>query len=350
MSLKSILTGKGEFDRAMQEVIKKNLPSKEDFSAAYSEVAFTKYEVLAPYELSKPSDASVVGTAFDYLARIMIAQPLEENKEYSILGLKALAGLKRIEKRLDEKDARTLRDRYIEVLITFIDYVYSNFAPLPKKIIEKCRQEELEAWTKYLSISQFSSHVPCTNVDELIEGAYYYAKLEQAYRTGGMLPEDGIRSFVCGPSEEVYRDISNLCHVFAERFMDAGFVHSDSVVIFNPSFGIASYACGGADADVYIDGVLYDFKTSKNTGYSWQETAQLVMYYYLNEIVASIDEPDMPEAAAQLAEYSILKLAFYKARFGEIEYLDTNYFDTEEAEDNFNEISDLLLERLQGSV
>lgn len=127
-------------------------------------------------------------------------------------------------------------------------------------------------------------------------------------------------------------------------------MHTDSVEIFNPSFGIASYACGGADADVYVDGVLYDFKTSKKNGYNWKETAQLVMYYYLNKIASSLEEPNMPEAPAQLAEYKIFKLAFYKARFGEIEYFDTEYFDDEEAEENFNEISDLLLKRLKNRM
>lgn len=347
MSLKSILTGSSEADKAIQAVIRRNLPQKKDFSTAYGQTPFSKYEMLAPYELSNPADAGIVGTAFDYLARVMIAQPLEMNKEDSLLGLKALIGIERIAKKINEKELKVLRNKYIDVLVDFIDYVYSNYALLPNNIIEKCRQEEFQAWSKYVHKASFSSFKPNTDINKLIQGAYYFAKLEQVYRTGGMLPENGISSLIEGPSKELITDLSNLCSVFKERFIEGGLVKPNSVVIFNPSFGIASYACGGADADVYVDGVLYDLKTSKKTGYSWQEVAQLVMYYYLNEIVSSIEEPDMPEAPAQLAEYKIFKLAFYKARFGEIEYFDIEYFDSKEAEENFEEISDLLLNRLK---
>lgn len=350
MSLKSILTGSSEGDKVIQDVIRENLPKKDDFSTAYGQAPFSKYEVLAPYELSNPADAGIVGTAFDYLARVMIAQPLKKDKEDSLLGLKALMGIERIAKKINEKELKVLRDKYIDVLVEFIDYVYSNYALLPDDIIEKCRQEEFQAWSKYVHKASFSSYEPNNDINKLISGAYYFAKLEQVYRTGGMLPENGISSLVNEPSKELILDLSNLCRVFKERFVEGGLVRPDSVVIFNPSFGVASYACGGADADVYVDGVLYDFKTSKKNGYSWQETAQLVMYYYLNEIASSVEEPDMPEAPAQLAEYKIFKLAFYKARFGEIEYLDTDFFNNEDAERNFNEISDLLLKRLKNRM
>lgn len=345
-----MLTGTNEADKTFQNIIKKNLPNKEDFSTVYGQMPFSKYEVLAPYELTNPSYASIVGTAFDYLARVMIAQPLEKNKEGSFLGLKALVGLERIAKKITNEQLELLQNKYTKVLVEFIDYVYSNYAPLPSTIFEKCRQEEFDAFSKYLKNCSSNSYEPCTDVNRLISGACYFAKLEQIYRSGGMLPEQGVDSLIEAPNEEIIRDISNLCKVFKERFVEAGLVQPNSVVIFNPSFGIASYACGGADADVYVDGVLYDFKTSKKNGYIWQEPAQLVMYYYLNEIASSIEEPDLTEIPAQLAEYEIYKLALYKARYGEIEYFDTDYFNSKTAEDNFNEIADLLLERLKGKM
>ena len=350
MSLKSMLTGQSQSDKVFQNTIKKNLPKKEDFSIVYGQIPFSNYEVLAPYELSNPADAGIVGTTFDYLARAMIAQTLEKHKEDSLLGLKALNGLERITKKISKEELKLLRNKYIEALVNFFDYIYSDYAPLPDNIFEKCNQEEFEAWKKYLDKALYDSYEPCSNVDRLISGAYYFAKLEQVYRTGGMLPENGISSLLKEPSEDLVQDISNLCKVFKERFIESGLVNSDSVVIFNPSFGIASYACGGADADVYIDGVLYDFKTSKKVGYNWQDVAQMVMYYYLNEIVSTMADTELPEVPAQLKEYRILKLAFYKARYGEIEYFDTDYFDSKEAEDNFNEISDLLLHRLNSRM
>lgn len=347
MSLKSMLTGKSEQDRVFQDIIKKNLPVKEDFFTVYGHVPFSKYESLASYELSNPVDAGIVGTAFDYMARAMIAQPLKKNKEYALLELKALLGLKRIENKISKDDRELIQNKYIEVLVDFIDYIYSNYAPTPSKIYELCRKEEWKAWNKYLDRCLQHGYEPLTDVERLIQGAHYFAKLEQVYRTGGRLPEDGISSLISSPRDEFVKDIKNLCVVFKERFIEGGLVNPDSVVIFNPSFGIASYACGGADADVYVDGVLYDFKTSKRTGYSWQETAQLVMYYYLNEIAASVEDSNL---LAPLSEYRIEKLAFYKARYGEVEYFDTNYFASKEAEKNFEAISDFLLQRLKTSV
>lgn len=52
-------------------------------------------------------------------------------------------------------------------------------------------------------------------------------------------------------SDEIVMDLKNLCKVFYERFICGGLVQPDSIVVFNPSFRIASYACGGADADLY---------------------------------------------------------------------------------------------------
>ena len=106
MSLKSMLTGSSESDKAFQSVIKKNLPRKEDFSTVYGQMPFSEYKVLAPYELENPTDAGIVGTAFDYLARAMIAQPLEKNKEESVLGLKALIGIERIAKKINKEELK----------------------------------------------------------------------------------------------------------------------------------------------------------------------------------------------------------------------------------------------------
>ncbi|WP_191565976.1 hypothetical protein [Metabacillus idriensis] len=68
------------------------------------------------------------------------------------------------------------------------------------------------------------------------------------------------------------------CEVFIERFMLPHVITPKSNVVFNPHFGIASKSCGGADADIYVDGTLYDFKTSKLTGYRWKEIAQIFSY------------------------------------------------------------------------
>lgn len=69
-------------------------------------------------------------------------------------------------------------------------------------------------------------------------------------------------------------------------------VSSESVVVYNPSFGGASVICGGADAD--MDNKLNNFE--------------------------------------------IHRIAFYRARFGEIEYVDVNVNDCKEIINEFAEI------------
>ena len=134
-----------------------------------------------------------------------------------------------------------------------------------------------------------------------------------------------------------------MCNAFKNTFIEKDLVHTTSLVIFNPMFGIGSLACGGADADIYIDGVLYDFKSTKTIGYNKLDVAQLSMYYYLNIIASYAEHCKIP---ATLKDYNILKIAFYKARFGEIEYCDTTFFDTDTSAQTFEKLSDHLIKRL----
>lgn len=59
-----------------QEVIKRVTPSKNDFKAFKSKTKpfDTKIDLKVKYKLNNNIEASLVGTAFDYLARFRIAQ------------------------------------------------------------------------------------------------------------------------------------------------------------------------------------------------------------------------------------------------------------------------------------
>lgn len=322
MSLKSMISGSSDSDKEFQAILRDILPGKEEYQTISKVIPFGAYEPLAPYSLSKRSDASVVGTAFDYLARAMIAQQLNANKDDAYLGLVALAGLKKMKKQLDKKIQDLLIEKYIDVLADFIDYIYSNNAHITKVkvIVHRCVQEEWNAYSKFVTTAASSRYKLDDDVNRLLSGAYFFAKLEQVYRSGGILPED-INSFFADPNEEIQRDLQNLCRVFKEKFIGAELIGPDSTVIFNPTFGLGSIMCGGADADVYVDGALYDFKTSKDTGYNWKEVAQILGYFFLNGVAYYGREYNLP---APLMEYKILRIALYKARYGQIEYFETS--------------------------
>ena len=183
--------------------------------------------------------------------------------------------------------------------------------------------------------SEFVKH-SYINFEELLPYALYLAKLEIIYRSG-MRPQD-IKGSLLGKEEnEILEDLKQLCVVFIEHFMITKVIKSESNVVFNPHFGIASMICGGADADIFIDGTLYDFKTSKKPGYSWIEIAQIFGYYFLNKIAANLKDDK-----AELNGYTINKLAIYKARYGEIEFIDISTMESEKMEMTFNKINNLL--------
>lgn len=117
--------------------------------------------------------------------------------------------------------------------------------------------------------------------------------------------------------DEIFDDLVILSDVFQNKVIDSGLVTENSIVVYNPSFGRASKLCGGADADIYIDGTLYDFKCTKKVGYVWNEVAQILGYYLLDNISKKNNDPDN-----KLGKYKIDRIAFYRARFGEIEYYD----------------------------
>ncbi|WP_152550508.1 hypothetical protein [Bacillus safensis] len=76
---------------------------------------------------------------------------------------------------------------------------------------------------------------------------------------------------------------------FEEKFTDRGFVKTDSKVVINPHFGIASLLVDGADADILVGDVLYDFKVVKDVGYKSMHVLQLTGYFLLNRLLKEIE-------------------------------------------------------------
>ena len=147
----------------------------------------------------------------------------------------------------------------------------------------------------------------------------FLVKLERIFRSG--LPPANL-------FKKVIKDLELLCDVFQEKFITT--INPTSEIIYNPNFGISSAFVGGADGDVLIDGTLYDFKSGKQIGYKWQEVAQIMGYYLLNEISLDIyNTADKYFKDDSYQYWDIKRIAFYRARYGEIEYIDISFFDKE---------------------
>lgn len=317
MSLTTKLAGKSENDKKFQFIIQSLFPAKECYYTGSGKKPFSnEYETLAPYELSKPYLATVVGTAFDYLARILVARVIHKSKCSAYTGFAAARGLSILENGVNIDLYRELSQKYIDCLSIFMEYVQGDLCKIEFLDLSRASQEEICA---YRCVKEKESKLNYSNnitINELCHAAYYFAKVEHIMRSG-ILPENIKTSLLNEPEEEVIKDLAQLCSVFSDAFVFSGRVTVDSDVVFNPTFGVLIPMCiGGADADIYIDGSLYDFKTTKDYSYKWQNIAQLLGYYLLYLAAIALNEPRF-----SLNGYVVEKVAFYKARAGEIEYL-----------------------------
>lgn len=301
MSLKSFLSGKSDKEIKFQEIIKRLQPKKNEFETISNKKAFSnEFEIKAPNELSKSNYSMVVGTSFDYLARFKVAQLINKNKDTVYCNLVAEGFFKRFENSLD----KSIYDKSYKLFQEGIEYV------------------------KYFVNSKAEVH------DKLLFYVYYFSNLERAWRSA-VLPED-INSIFNEPEKEIKDDLINLINVFQDSFLNV-VVKPDSIVYFNPKFGVSSTYVHGADADIYIDGTLYDFKTSKKYGYVGKDVQQIIGYYLLHEMEVRYDD-----IFCEFRNYEINKIALYLARFGEIVYFDMNKLDRDIIESCIDDLINLF--------
>lgn len=304
MSLTSKINGKTKRDKEFKEMLLSIEPNKEDYYTLSKKIPFSdEYSTLVPNVLPNPQYlSSLVGTAFDYLARFRIAQFLK--REDVIQGWVAFHGFEKLGFPNEHKNT--------ELFITWVN-----------KILE------------YVNDSSKS-------ITNLLEIAVHLAKLEQIIRIGIKKEDINIDYilFEAAPLEAI-NDLGNLMAVFEEKFMIPEIINKKSKVFFNPNFGIGSALVSGADADIYIDGTLYDFKTTKDQTLAKKDNLQLIGYFILHELA---QECQIALGIGTNFDMDIKRIAFYKARFGEIEYYDVgtylSFFKDEKLELKLKEIAE----------
>jgi hypothetical protein len=300
-----MLTGKTEKDKQFQAIIKNIINPRPPFTTVSGKKAFSdEYEELVPYSLGNQYYSVLVGMGFDYLARFIIAKKFKEvnDKEFGFRRFVAERGFLYLEPLIDKKLYKTLVDKYMTGLLACQRFINNE----------------------------------TTDFDEILNYCGYLASLESIARSGRP-PMDIKKSLIDYAEIEIINDIKALCNVFEDKFINLGILKGDDDVVFNPNFGIGSRSCGGADADIFINGTLYDFKCTKSTGYKWGECAQIVGYYLLNTIAIrcggngmGFDEFGSP--------YEIDRLAFYRGRHGEIEGFDVGLLDKNKVEQGIEEL------------
>ncbi|MGD7045855.1 hypothetical protein [Jeotgalibacillus proteolyticus] len=289
MSLTSILNSNKKRDKEFKNILLSLEPPKEKYYTLSGKSPFSdEYSILVSNELSNPYDSSLVGTAFDYLSRFRVGQFLKREDVHR--GLVALSGYKKLSTRPE-----------------FLERKLEHYQPY-------------FSWFNQLGEFVKDASSPISSIYEI---AVHLAKLEQLKRRRIMKEEVIDIDYVLfegAPSEVIY-ELDKLMKVFEEKFMIPEIINKNSHVIFNPVFGVGSALVSGADADIFIDGTLYDFKTSQDKSLKKNDNLQLIGYYLLNELAKKTmsDELDF-----DYTYMNIEKVSFYKARYGELEYYDTH--------------------------
>lgn len=286
MSLTSIISGTGiipgdKFRPDFRALLKEVKPLKSDFITLSGRIPFFNTCTKHPYILETKYDAQLVGFSFDYLARFMIARKISRNKMQATEHLVADAGLHALLKN-------------------------GNVKGFDVEGAHKSCKNTINAYING-DTDDFNS---------LIRSAVFLSRLEHVYRSALLPTREYLERWFEEVPNNINQDLTQLCNDLETEFMNP-LVHENSEVIFNPCFGRASGIVGGADADIYIDGTLYDFKTIKKNGYRGSDAMQIVGYYILDRI-------NTEQFNGKPVGSGIKTLGFYKARFGEIELVDVS--------------------------
>lgn len=277
MSLTAIIN-----NNAVSEInlfLKESLPDRGLFHSVYYNSAFdTKRNIIAPYVFTDSGYASVSGTAFDYLARFETAKYIRDD--------------------LNKLDSLDIIAKYGTDILWYMGQ---------KRGCRECIK--LYEWSIEV-IREYITDKRSHSDNKIIDICCFFARLEHLVRSGRVILE-----LLNKPADDILRkDLQLMLSGYRQTFIGE-FVKPGSVVIFNPKFRCFP----GADADICIDGVLYDFKTSKNIGYNWHEVAQIWMYFLLHEIDSNNIEIDA------FSTMKINRIALYRGRCADIDYLDIKH-------------------------
>lgn len=155
-----------------------------------------------------------------------------------------------------------------------------------QKILDQAKQ----LYADYLKSGQITK--------EVIKSTILLAQLDRIYREGRLDRNFGV------VDEKDATDLENLIRLIKpEKFA------AKNICLLNPTFGHASNLVGGADADLLIDDILIDIKTTKYLKFDRPMLHQLAGYYLLHKIGGIGDTPGKCE---------VNKLAIYFSRHGEL--------------------------------
>ena len=333
-------------ERLIKASIKNCIPNKNQFYSFDKTKCFdTKKESVIEYGLPLSNDAALCGTAFDYLARFIVARIVSDNKDAVLKKLVAerfITSSSFYTITIDDKTKKKYESKSIRMSIpggvlrgnVYAHNYWKSICDIPLDEIEKLMSKgkiiindlsidetkKIRATLrrKYRKLlTPIEKYINGETVDEssLIDTCLILSKMELTVRGGiGVIEISNL--FISNSNDTVIKnELTKMLDSFKKTFLPL--INEDSEVVYNPHFGIGSQIIGGADADIFIDGTLYDFKTSIKNGWSSSDVTQLIGYFILDAVAKKCDCKEN-----WLSAYTIKKVALYKVRYEEIAFFD----------------------------
>jgi len=230
-------------------------------------------QLLAP-PLSKRY--SLVGTAFDYLLRFYLQRlnpKAIQRRWVAEAGLDKLGGEERVYYEIDANDGSIVAEE-----LSFPDD-NGSLRSVGQGVLKRGRA----AYGRYIASGRIT--------DSLLKGVIGLAQLDVIFRSGFVDENLGVAH------REDMRDLRKLISLVKPSDFCVR-----RICLLNPIFGIGSRLIGGADADLVIDGMLIDIKTTKSLELKLDNFNQLLGYLALHEIW-SVDGVKRKPKISQLAVY-----------------------------------------------
>lgn len=305
MSVATIVKG-NEFPE-FKEYLKTYSPPKKKFTSSTGYPPFSKdIPVKVPSINITSHESGNIGELADFLFCLEIARYVEINKELIFDSL--------------TWRARQLFDGCIR--INRSDENNKKHCDLFDRAIEACHKYALGGSVDLTEL------VSQSNILNKAEHYLHYTKFKSR--------EEFSDYFLLPCPTHIVDDVVKLVSVFRESFISSGIIKKDSIVVCHPWFGTPEL--GESIADLYLDGVLYDFKSTKKTGYSWEDVGQVYGYYILYRLHPN-DYLELPIPITH-----VKSIALYYSRLGDIEMCDLSESNAVLPESEIEYIANLIHE------
>ena len=300
MSLTSIFNQKTSKDKEITTFLRSHLPTASDFHTVSGNQPFStkEYTLHVENQLAKSHESSQLGTAFDYLFRLDIAN--QTKQPFNLNQVVAMKGHKMIKER-------------------FPNGLFYDIHFMSAKTRMESHMHTTSVTTNYHR-----------NATKIYGACFLFAQLELVYRSN-VRPEKLNKDWLFLPKGSFIGEFEQLQALAQKQVISQ--LSPEDTITYNPNFGLGSGLVRGADADIVINNTLIDVKTTKNPGYRWKDIAQLVGYYFLNRINAKY---------GTTVSLNFSKVALYKARFGEMETIDLGAFYGDRVDQITEDLYDLL--------